>query len=316
MDDARVFDLAPGTSAPVPGGAANASLVCANGADTPNLHPQPPATPGRSGEAEGSIIGNGATALPAVRLGGFNGSLDLLLELARGHAIDLAKISLRALVEQFVAALEEARHDVPLERRADWLVTASWFALLKSQLLLPDERLAAKAEQEARTTRDRLLEKARIEAAAAWLTARRPQLGVDVFARGRPEIFARQHTGDIVGLLRACLWLLRRPVDPPPDMYRPRRLWRPPEAIAHLAAVLSDRPEGGELLQFLPRHVFASSTTPTGTNADPDDKIPLRTAIASTLFAALELARRGSAACDQPRGFGPVLVQAATRGPE
>jgi len=320
MDDARVCEVAPGTSAPVPGStAANASLVCANGAAAPNLRPQPPATPDRSGEADGSIIGNGATALPAVQLDGFNGSLDLLLELARGHAIDLAKISLRALVEQFVAALEEARHDVPLERRAEWLVTASWFALLKSQLLLPDERLAAKAEQEARTTRDRLLEKARIEAAAAWLTARRPQLGVDVFARGRPEIFARQHTGDIVGLLRACLWLLRRPVDPPPDLYRPRRLWRPPQAIAHLEAALRDRPEGGELLQFLPRHVFASSTAATGTNADPadpDDKVPLRTAIASTLFAALELARRGCAACDQPQGFGPVLVQAATRRPE
>lgn len=320
MNDARVSEPVPGTTALMPErAAANASLVCTNGADAPSRGPQPPATPDGCGDPDGSIIGNGATALPAVQLGGFNGSLDLLLELARQHAIDLAKISIRALVDQFVTALEQARHDVPLERRADWLVTASWFALLKSQLLLPDPKLEARAEQEARKARDRLLEKARIEAAAGWLIARRPQLGVDVFARGRPEIFGRQYTGDIVGLLRACLWLLRRPVDPPPDIYRPRRLWRPPQAIAHLEAVLRDRPDGGELLQFLPRHVFASSTAPTVMNADPtepDDKIPLRTAIASTLFAALELARRGTATCDQPRGFGPVLVRAATRGPE
>jgi segregation and condensation protein A len=254
-----------------------------------------------------------------VRLDGFNGSLDLLLELARGHAIDIAKISLRALVDQFIAALALARYDVPLERRAEWLVTASWFALLKSQLLLPDAKLSVAAEQEARTARDRLLAKAQIEAAAAWLTVRRPQLGIDVFPRGRPEIFARERTGDIVGLLRACLWLLRRPIEPPPEVHRPRRLWRPPQAIAHLEAALRDRPEGGELLQFLPRHGFASSTAPTVMNAEPaapDDKVPLRTAIASTLFAALELARRGTAACDQPQGFGPVLVQAATRGHE
>jgi segregation and condensation protein A len=319
MDDARVADVAPDASAlMLQGAAGSAPLVRADGTGAPGRHPQP-AAQNEGEDAAAPVIGKGATALPAVRLDGFNGSLDLLLELARGHAIDIAKISLHALVEQFITTLEQARHDVPLERRADWLVTASWFALLKSQLLLPDERLAARAEQEVRTARDHLLEKARVEAAAAWLTARRPQLGVDVFARGRPETFARQHTGDIVGLLRACLWLLRRPVDPPPDIYRPRRLWRPPEAIAHLEAVLSGRPEGGELLQFLPRHVFASPTAPAVVSADPaepDDKVPLRTAIASTLFAALELARRGSAACDQPRGFGPILVLAATRDPE
>lgn len=258
------------------------------------------------------IAGSGPDAMPVVQLGEFHGSLDLLLVLARRQAIALASLSLRDLVDQFVAALEEARHDVPLARRADWLVTATWFALLKAQLLLPDNALAAEAEERVAATRERLLEKARMQAAAAWLAARRPQLGVDVFARGQPEVFARQHSGDIVGLLRACLWLLRRPVDPPPAVRRPRPLWRPPEAIAHMAAALSKRPEGGALLAFLPRHAVPSAPPADADPKGDDERVPLRAAIASTLIAALELSRCGTAACDQTHGFAPIQVHAAT----
>lgn len=258
---------------------------------------------------------SGPATMPVVQLGDVHGSLDWLLELSRQHAIDLATISIRALVDQIVAALDAARDHVPLERRADWLVTATWFVQLKSQLLLPDQAIAAEAEQRAAVTRDRLLEKARMQAAAAWLAARRPQLGVEVFTRGQPEIVPRKHTGDIVGMLRACLWLLRRPVDPPPSIRRPVALWRQPDAIAHLEALLSDRPQGGELLDFLPPHVFASATQIETGDAEPEADnhvVALRGAIASTLIAALELARRGTAACDQGDGFGPVHVRAVT----
>jgi segregation and condensation protein A len=261
------------------------------------------------------IAGSGADATPVVQLEAFHGSLDLLLDLARRHAIDLATLSLRALVDQFVTALAAARHDIPLARRADWLVTATWFALHKAQLLVPDSPGAADAQQRATAARERLLEKARMQAAADWLGARRPQLGIDVFARGHPEVFTRQHTGDVVGLLRACLWLLRRPVDPPPTVQRPMRLWRAPEAIAHMAAVLSQRPEGGALLAFLPRHALPSAPPATAAGVDPkgdDERVPLRAAIASTLIAALELSRCGTAACDQAQGFAPIQVHAAT----
>jgi segregation and condensation protein A len=269
--------------------------------------------------AAARIASRGAAAMPVVQLGGFSGSLDWLLDLTRQHAIDLAAISIRSLVDQFVAALEAARDRVPLERRADWLVTASWFVQLKSQLLLPDKAAAAEAEQRAEATRERLLEKARLQAAAAWLAGRRPQLGHDVFARGQPELFAREHTGDIVGLLRACLWLLRRPLDPPPTIRRPVTLWRPPDAIAHLEALLSDRPDGGELLEFLPPHVFTPADRMATSDADleaDNHVVALRGAIASTLVAALELTRRGTAACDQREGFGPVHVRAVTGAAE
>lgn len=158
-----------------------------------------------------------------------------------------------------------------------------------------------------------------MQAAAAWLAGRQPQLGFDVFARGQPEIFGRAHTGDIVGLLRACLWLLRRPLDLPPAIRRPVALWRPPDAIALLEALLPDRPDGGELLEFLPPHVVTPgdrmATSDAGLAAD-NHTVALRGAIASTLIAALELTRRGTAACDQRELFGSVHVRAVTGAAE
>ena len=71
-----------------------------------------------------------------LHLEGFEGPLDLLLELARAQKVDLAKISILALVEQFLAVIEGARR-VRLELAADWLVMAAWLTWLKSRLLVP-----------------------------------------------------------------------------------------------------------------------------------------------------------------------------------
>jgi segregation and condensation protein A len=223
------------------------------------------------------LTGEDTEAAPLVRLDGFTGSLDLLLALARRHGIDLATLSIRTLVDQLATAL--ARTEIRLERRADWLVAAAWLALLKSQFLLPDPG-EARAPPPAEALRERLLARLRMRAAADWLACRRPQLGVDVFARGRPEFFARQTGGDIVGLLRACLWLLRKPIATPPAVPRPRRLWRSPEAIAHMAAALAGLPAGGELLDFLPDEAVAAARA----DADPDAldaQVALHAAIAT-----------------------------------
>src|ERR1700757_1177715 len=119
-------------------------------------------------------------------LEGFEGPLDLLLDLARAQKVDLAKISILALVEQFLAVIEGARR-VRLELAADWLVMAAWLTWLKSRLLVPaaanddpeDPTLAAEALAE------RLREMNVVRTLAAWL-ATRPVLGQDVFARGAP----------------------------------------------------------------------------------------------------------------------------------
>src|SRR5512142_1857098 len=113
-----------------------------------------------------------------LRLEGFEGPLDLLLDLARAQKVDLAKISILALVEQYLAVIEGAR-SVRLELAADWLVMAAWLTWLKSRLLLPEGAEAAEeAEQAADVLAARLRDLQAIRAGAVWLAAR-PQLGHD-----------------------------------------------------------------------------------------------------------------------------------------
>jgi segregation and condensation protein A len=122
-----------------------------------------------------------------VDLDGFEGPLDLLLELARRQRVDLARISILALAEQYLRFVEAARK-LRLELAADYLVMAAWLAFLKSRLLLPappeptDQDASALAEALAQ----RLRALAAIRKAGEFLL-NRPRLGRDFFARGEPE---------------------------------------------------------------------------------------------------------------------------------
>ena len=122
-----------------------------------------------------------------VDLDGFEGPLDLLLELARRQKVDLARISVLALAEQYLLFIEAARK-LRLELAADYLVMAAWLAFLKSRLLLPAPPQAA--EPDASELADALAQRLRkLEAIrkAADLLVNRPRLGRDFFARGAPE---------------------------------------------------------------------------------------------------------------------------------
>ena len=122
-----------------------------------------------------------------VDLDGFEGPLDLLLELARRQKVDLARISVLALAEQYLLFIEAARK-LRLELAADYLVMAAWLAFLKSRLLLPSPPQAA--EPDASELADALAQRVRkLEAIrkAAELLVNRPRLGRDFFARGAPE---------------------------------------------------------------------------------------------------------------------------------
>src|SRR3954469_8758090 len=122
-----------------------------------------------------------------VDVDGFEGPLDLLLELARRQKVDLHRISILALAEQYLVFIEEARK-LRLELAADYLVMAAWLAYLKSRLLLPEppkgEEPSASDLATALALRLRRLETIR---AAAKLLEQRDRLGRDVLARGRPE---------------------------------------------------------------------------------------------------------------------------------
>ncbi len=121
--------------------------------------------------------------MPVLHLDGFDGPMDLLLDLAERQRIDFGRMSVLDLAEQLVAAMDRLVGRVPIERRADWLVLASRLVLLRSRLLFPGSpEEAAAAEREADAALRQVEALAVGRAAAAWLTTR-PQLAFDVFAR-------------------------------------------------------------------------------------------------------------------------------------
>lgn len=224
--------------------------------------------------------------------------MDLLLELARGQKVDLHKISILQLVEQYLAIVEGAQR-IRLELAADWLVMAAWLAWLKSRLLLPagsDE--ADEADEAAEVLAERLQALQSVRELAGWLGAR-TQLGVAVFGRGAPEtLIAIERSGltaDLPGLLRAYAAARRRAAAQTP--YAPRRapLWTVADALQRLERLLGRSRHWTALAEFLPPLA-----------AGP---LESRAAVASTLLAGLELARMGQADLRQEVSFGPILLR-------
>jgi segregation and condensation protein A len=240
-----------------------------------------------------------------LRLEGFEGPLDLLLDLARAQKVDLIRISILALVEQYLAVIEGARR-VRLELAADWLVMAAWLTWLKSRLLVPaspDD--AEEGELAAETLAERLRELGAIRTAAAWLGSR-PVLGQDVFARGAPEdhseIDRSRLVIDMGSFMRSYLQAIRRGTKATP--YRPRALtlWTVQDALRRLGMLLGSLPDWASLEQYLPE-----------TLSSPTER---RAALASTLLAGLEMARDGTVRLRQDDLFGPILVHRGTRAIE
>ena len=236
-----------------------------------------------------------------LKLEGFEGPLDLLLDLARAQKVDLSKISILALVEQYLAVIEGARK-VRLELAAEWLVMAAWLTWLKSRLLVPagsDEE--EDPEQLAERLTDRLKALELIRAAAAWL-GRQPILGIDVFTQGATEdhtvIDNSRLVIDQAAFLSAYLRARRRGAKR--VAYQPRKLswFTVQDALKRLTHMIGSMPDWSNLEQFLP-------SIPRGR---PDGQLEHRAALSSTLIAGLELARNGQVRLRQEAAFGPILV--------
>ncbi|MEJ1976605.1 MAG: segregation/condensation protein A [Acetobacteraceae bacterium] len=202
---------------------------------------------------------------PRLELDGFSGPLALLLTLARAQEVDLARLSLPDLLDQLAAALQQG---APLGEKGDWVVMATWLVLLRSRLLPEDAPAQEAAETEADHLRDRLVALQAVQALAAWLD-RRPLLGRDVFARGRPEFIGTtigsEPEIDVVAFLWASLALFDD--DEAPDtttLYRP--LWldlhATPEARERILRLLAETPGGGRLDRFLPQAPTAPEPPP------------------------------------------------------
>lgn len=238
-----------------------------------------------------------------VELGGFEGPLDLLLALARDQKVDLARISILALADQYLAFIAEAGRR-RLELAADYLVMAAWLAYLKSRLLLPapvkggepsGPELAADL-----AFRLRRLDAMRL-AARALLD--RPHLGRDRFARGAPEPIAiipvPRWRADFNGLLAAYSSARTRDFDTQVTVGK-RTVWSLVDARTILERLI------GRYAEWTPLSVIVAGITP-----DPESR---RTALASSFAATLEMVREGRLAVSQTGTFAPIFIRAHSRG--
>ena len=229
---------------------------------------------------------------------GYEGPLDLLLALARHQKVDLAKISILALADQYLTFIEAARK-LRLEVAADYLVMAAWLAYLKSRLLLPEPPSAEgpSAEDMAMALANRLRQLEAIREAAKILMTR-PQLGRDVFGRGEPERIAEvKHqtwTATLYDLLSAYASQRQRNVLATVHMAK-RTVWSLAEARASLERLVGLSEDWTCMDEYLLSYVLEPSQRAT--------------VFASSFAAALELTREGEAEIHQKEAFAPIFVR-------
>ncbi len=231
-----------------------------------------------------------------LELDGWEGPLDLLLDLARRQKVDLRSISILALVDQYLTYINRAEA-LRLELAADYLVMAAWLAYLKSSLLLPrEEQEDPSPEELALRLQLRLQRLGAMREAAARLMAR-DRIGRDVFLRGAPEglrINRKTHWQcDWYALVQGYGQVKARTA-PAVHMVRNRPVMTLESALDRVSAMLGVTLDWMQLEEFLPPH------------ADPRLR---RSALASSFVAALELARTGKAELAQDRVFGPLRLR-------
>jgi len=234
---------------------------------------------------------------------GFEGPLDLLLTLARQQKVDLAKISILALADQYLVFIDQARR-LRLELAADYLVMAAWLAYLKSRLLLPDapgaEGMSAAEMANALALRLKQLEAIR---AMAEKLFDRHQLGRHVFGRGDPEPIAEikhpKWSATLYDLLSAYATERQRHVLAR-VRFAKRTVWSLAEARAALERMIGASSDWSQLDTYLLDYMVEPSMRAT--------------VFASSLAATLELVREGQVELNQQTAFGPIYLRKRGEG--
>jgi segregation and condensation protein A len=235
-----------------------------------------------------------------VDLEGYEGPIDMLLTLAREQKVDLTRISILQLADQYLAFIAAARR-LRLELAADYLVMAAWLAYLKSRLLLPDPQPPDEpsgAELAAALTHQ-LQRLEAMQQTGARLMAR-PQLGRDVFARGAPEGLPRVLRPvwevTLYDLLKAY-GEQRQRKEASVLHIEATELYSMDDALHRLERLVGRVPEWRTLMSFLPRGLR--------------DGVVGRSAVAATFAASLELVRAGKLELRQDSTFGPIYLRSA-----
>lgn len=239
-----------------------------------------------------------------VDVDGFEGPLDLLLMLSRTQKVDLRKISVLALAEQYLTFVERAK-TLRIELAADYLVMAAWLTFLKSRLLLPPDPTdeGPSGEELAAHLAFQLERLAAMRDAAAKLMAR-DQKGRDFFVRGLPEDVTRvrkiRYTATLLDLMQGYSRLKTK------DEFRPYAMDR--QHVMTLEQAL-ERMRG--LIGYAGEWTDLSSYLPEGWETDPKRR---RSATASHFAASLELCKNGSISIRQSESFAPIQIRAVTHG--
>lgn len=236
---------------------------------------------------------------------GFEGPLDLLLVLARQQKVDLAKISILALADQYLTFIEAARK-LRLELAADYLVMAAWLAYLKSRLLLPDSNSpeAQSAEEMAAALAFRLK---RLEAFrdVAQKLLDRPQLDRDIFSRGDPEPIAQikhpQWSATLYDLLSAYAVQRQKQAAGNRVRFAARKVWSLAEARDAIERLVGISADWTSLDDYLVSYLVEPSMAST--------------VKASSFAATLEMVREGVVDMQQHAAFAPLYVRKRASDP-
>ncbi len=235
-----------------------------------------------------------------VDVDGFEGPLDILLTLARTQKVDLRKISVLELAEQYLKFVEHAKK-LRIELAADYLVMAAWLAFLKSRLLLPPDPTdeGPSAEELAAHLAFQLERLEAMRRAAAKLMAR-DQMGRDFFVRGIPEAVSQNrkvtYTATILDLMQAYAYIKTKDSFEPLHMRERDHLFTMEQALDRMRGLIGHAIDWGDLNQFLP----------DGWRDDPKFR---RSATASTFAAALELVKEGKLDIRQSETFAPIQLK-------
>ena len=234
-----------------------------------------------------------------VDVDGYEGPLDLLLSLSRSQKVDLRRISVLHLAEQYLGFVERAR-ELRLELAADYLVMAAWLAFLKSRLLLPpDPSDQGPSGEDLATHLAFQLERLQAMREAAARLMGRDQLARDFFARGIPEDVLRlrrvQYTATLLDLMQGYARIRTR------DEFRPMHydrshIFTMEQALDRLRGLIGYAGDWTDLISYLP----------DGWSADPQAR---RSATASTFASSLELVKQGQVEMRQDDMFAPISIR-------
>lgn len=264
--------------------------------DNPEFEEDPPRREQEQADADQLLL----------NIDGFEGPIDILLELARKQKVDLKQVSILQLARQYLGFIERAQQ-MNLELAAEYLVMAAWLAYLKSRLLLPQEEGAEdepSAEEMAEALQFQLQRLEAMQNAAEALMAR-PQLGVSRFARGHQEgLRTREKVKwdvKLYDLLKAYGDIRARKENKNYDL---------PTFILMSAEAAMERMT--KMLGRLPKKGMNSvwTTLQSFIPEDVTDEIYGRSALASSLTAGLELAKQGKIELKQDGAFRPIYLRA------